>query len=550
MRRMCLFLFVIPCYPGGLNAQAEVDQTGPIATGPIQTKSIQLDEGISRLGGLTRSQLEYRLAEIDEQLQRLCPISLRSGVGAVGSRTAVGPEAWRSEWFQIELDGASPIDQIVLVPTIWRDTRAGLRADGFPLEFRIVVGSKGDSTGTVVARYTEKDGLLPRIAPLVVPCPSIVASWVRVEALRLSPRLWDDQYVLQLSEVLVFSGQENVALNQNVVASSGMRFEGETRHKRFLVDGFVPYLMDAKEGEKSIAFRKQGEMDDNPNRPLSAITDGRNFHGAILPTRDWINDLAARHKLETDRPLVIAELNRHYSRQASHLTRMTWLAALAIVGIGLTIFIDFIIRSRQLAKIKERFAADLHDELGANLHVIGLLGDLAQDAVDSPEKLKRLLQRIRVMTERSGTAVQFCTNTLDAKGLYTELLADMQRTTQRIMADQEGELRFRGNEESLRRLKPRTRADLFLFYKECLVNISRHSEATQFSAHLEAKPNDLTLIVCDNGHGLVDSPGDGVPPSLMRRARLIGAQVTVTHPERGGACVKLQLRIRKAWRQK
>ena len=34
----------------------------------------------------------------------------------------------------------------------------------------------------------------------------------------------------------------------------------------------------------------------------------------------------------------------------------------------------------------ERFAADLHNELGANIHTIGLLSDAATDAQDSKEE--------------------------------------------------------------------------------------------------------------------------------------------------------------------
>jgi signal transduction histidine kinase len=648
----------------------------------VTVSSAQAGETALGSKQLSVGQLEKRLAEIDQQLNHLCPISLRSGVGAVGSRSAVGEEETRSEWFQIDLSEPASIDRVVLVPTIWRDTKTGFRADGFPLDFRVVVGAAGDSGATVVASYTANDGLLPRVAPLVVPFPSTVASWVRIEASRLSPRLWDSRYVLQLSEVMIFSGRENIALHQNVRASSGQGIPGDSRNKQFLVDGFIPYLMDASEGEKSIAFVRQSEslaqpkfsidlglaqplssihlhavdlsdtvpqayadgygmprhllleganrsdysdavrllefesseisdfgpiimrrfpetrcqyvrltaldpdvaidnharvprigfaeielfakgknvargvpfratpMDANPNRPLRAITDGRNFYGKILPVRDWMNDLALRHDLETERPLVIAELNRRYSRQSSLLSLMTWLAALAVIGIGVTILIDRIIRMRQMANMKERFAADLHDELGANLHVIGLLGDLAQAAVDSPEKLKGLHQRIRVMTERSGTAVQNCTNILEAKELYQDLYQDMQRTTQRIMADLDGSLTLQGSEEHLQRLKLRTRADLFLFYKECLVNISRHSGATQFSALLEIDTAALSLTVSDNGQGLDDASKNNVPPSLLRRARLLGANVTATSLESGGTHIALNLLTRRFGRRR
>ncbi len=132
-----------------------------------------------------------------------------------------------------------------------------------------------------------------------------------------------------------------------------------------------------------------------------------------------------------------------------------------------------------------RLAADLHDELGANLHTIGLLSDLAFETTNDPEELSNLHRRIRSETERSGTAVRHCTDMLEADKLYTDLKEDMARAARRIMAKLEHEITITG-EKYIDQLKPRTRIDLFLFYKECLINICRHSSATQLKTHLSA----------------------------------------------------------------
>lgn len=128
--------------------------------------------------------------------------------------------------------------------------------------------------------------------------------------------------------------------------------------------------------------------------------------------------------------------------------------------------------------------------------------------------------------------------------LHADLAQDMQRSTQRIRADLDGELTLEG-EEYLRAMKPQTRADLFLFYKESLVNISRHSGATKFSAHLTASPKDLCLRVVDNGHGISDAEPTRVPASLQRRAQLLRAKVAVEHPADGGTCITLYLNTRR-----
>jgi len=283
-----------------------------------------------------------------------------------------------------------------------------------------------------------------------------------------------------------------------------------------------------------------------PVRSLAALTDGHNLYGKILPTKKWMGELARRHDLEKERIEITKELDIRHLRQKANLHLLGWVAVLLATGIVSIIFLERMRRMRQVASIQERLAADLHDELGANLHTIGLLSDLAADATNSPDEMQTLYRRIRSETERSGVAVRHCSDMLSAKGLYTDLLADMQRASNRIMARLEHKISIVG-EEHLRTLHPRTRADLFLFYKECLVNISRHSGATQYTTELVADAKSIQLKICDNGRGLEISKEPTTPKSIKRRAKLLRAEVTVTNRPEGGTCIQLNLKFRK-WR--
>lgn len=174
------------------------------------------------------------------------------------------------------------------------------------------------------------------------------------------------------------------------------------------------------------------------------------------------------------------------------------------------------------------------------MHAIGLLSDLAEDAKESPDELSMIHQRIRNVTEQTGTAVRHCSDLLEAKGLYSGLLADMERSARRIMAKFSHELSVEG-EAHLATLKPRARTDLLLFYKEYLVNISRHSGASEACTLLSATPKEITLSVHDNGRGTTD----GIPKALKRRAKLLGAQLHIESPADGGTTIHLILRIRR-----
>jgi signal transduction histidine kinase len=627
------------------------------------------------LSSLSTAELEMRLRTNDATLEQLARLSLRSGIGTIGYRSVAQADAAHLEWVEVSLDGEHAIDEIVLVPNISRNRENAFTADGFPAEFRIVIGTSADRIGRVATDGRILGHFLPRIAPLVVPIRGANASWVRIEATRLSRRAVDHRYSFQLAEVLIFSGPENVALRRPVKASSNGRALAGAWDAQFLVDGHTPYLMDSASGNQSVAFvsragekpvleidleeqvvlsriqlhtidqsdtvpqaytgdlgmprhlriegssradfsdarllldyRRQGINDTGPimmwripatacryvrisdaasdpsresdpdrftigfaeielfsgginvaqgkrakssldprqtTRPVAALTDGNNYFGGILPIRIWMKQLNQRHELETMRPVIAAELSHRYAQQKTNLRRMSWLAALLATGILLTLLAARQLRKRDALRMREQLAADLHDELGADLHTIGLLSDLAKEAIDSREELIDLLDQVRVFTERSGNAARHCTNILEARGLCEDLVEEMNRTSARLLADLEHHADYEG-EEVLKTLTPRRRIDIFLFYKECLTNILRHSGATAISTRLKVTGDRIQLIVSENGRGLPGGPeSKSIPPSLKRRARILQGTVAVGQPEGGGTSICLSVKLRK-----
>ncbi len=643
---------------------------------PLLTATVLASaESEALLDKMSLSELEQRLVAIDEELEQLAKYSLRSGLGSKGFRSSSHPDPNHTEWIEIDLRKKSIVDQIALVPSILRDSKEGFVAESFPLEFRIIAGTMDNKEEIEVAKFKADDRLLPRIAPFVANLPNVVADWIRIEATVLSPRGFEGRYYLQLAEIFVFSGLDNVALRRPVAIPEYPTQNTNAWNKNFAVDGFVPYLMDAAQGEKSISFvglpeeqpvflidlgkpyaltqinlhtveqsttiplfapgdfglprrlvveganredfsdakvlldyRRNNIKDigpittlpfaetrcrfirltaepqvesssenatpqrvgfaeielisegrnvalnksvstnlvaaESPLRSKDTLTDGLNYYGQILPTRTWMEQLARRHDLETERPLIVSELDERYARQKAYLNRTYWLVALLGGAIIAIILIDRIIRLRQIASIKERLAADLHDELGADLHTIGLLSDLAEESKRSPDELAMLHKRIRNLTMQSGNALRHCTDMLEASKSDVSIKENIYQASRRIMAKLENSISIEG-EEYLNELKSKTRFDLCLFYNECLVNISRHSGASKFTTKLRADKSNVLLAVSDNGRGISNSHINGVPKSLKRRARLLGAKVSVEKPDSGGTRINLKLKTRK-----
>ena len=616
------------------------------------------------------SELETRRKAIYSQLSKLADYSLASGIGPIGYRSSTHEQAENREWIQIEFGITAPLDEVILVPAIHLDARKRFQPDAFPDAFRLVAGTDDNTEGIVIASFDHTDTSAVGIAPFIIPCHGIEASWIRIETEKLSLRAFDNSYVLQLSEIMAFSGPRNVALKKTVTCFSKQFDQSVAWKKSFIVDGFVPYLMDAAHGMQSVAYlspaktirlpaltvdlqktqeitsiqlhtvgsndtRPQAFANDygipknllvqgannadfsdavelldlyfntiydissimtwqipptncryvrfsviepsqntrygapstrfgfseielfshgkniaygkpvTPNfsettiyRHLHNLTDGRNMFGDILPMRIWLNQLSLRHALETERPPIIRELTRRYARQKTNLNFMIWIAVLLAAASIITILVNRIIRQRELFQTRERIAANLHDELGANIHAIGLLGDLALQSKAAPEKLERLLHKLRSLTERTGLTARYCTNMLEAPDLYEDPVDNLRKTAERIIADLSHTIQPDG-EEFLLKLTPRNRIDLLLFYKECLINIIRHSGATQVRTQLRADNKQIQLIVADNGQGL----GSEIPRSLKRRARFLKANVISSPPESGGTQIILNLKL-------
>ena len=601
--------------------------------------------------------LEAEIPGIEQELAQLASPTMAGGIGSVGAESKFHALPVNTEWFRVDWEKPVPIDQVVLVPMIWL-TNQGYSAGGFPLEFRVLAGLPGDSEGIEIASFREADRLLPRSAPVVIPCQT-TASWVRIEATRLSQRIHDKNLALQLAELIVFSGEENVALHGKVTSSSISKQEGGQRHLSDLVDGYLPYVMNAP-GEKTMPFfsnlkfgqecsltidlgssfpisqihlhpvessayspagyetdlgipgefvieganqadfsdsvvlakRKKRDVTDSgtilmlpfperecryvrlttkstqPSNMLVAfseikilskgrnaaagkpvhivglqdirrpesITDGSNRFGRILPLKQWMGELAHRHELERRLPELRHEIQRRYEQQKQNMVLLGWVILLLASASVISILVMQLLKTKQIAGLKNRFAADLHDELASNLHSIGIQLELA-DRDLKPHGVG--LGDIRRLVGSTAGAVRYCISK-HTNPLAHDLPADFRSLNRRILADIECQLEIIG-EEHLHKIGPAMADDLFLFYKECLMNVSRHSKATVLRIAFQASPDRIELCVEDNGRGL---PA-GTPPSLQRRAALLGARVESARPPTGGTRISLTLKTRR-----
>ncbi|HEY1662624.1 MAG TPA: two-component regulator propeller domain-containing protein [Verrucomicrobiae bacterium] len=200
----------------------------------------------------------------------------------------------------------------------------------------------------------------------------------------------------------------------------------------------------------------------------------------------------------------------------------------------------------ELERERSRIAQDLHDELGAGLTEIGLLGGLLRNpqqiSMRKQEALERIVERCHNMVtalDEIVWAVNPRNDSINSLGDYLCHYAQnfLAPTAIRCRLEMHGA-------ESDQPLDSEQRHNIFLAFKEALNNVVRHSEATEVRIKILFEEKSLLRIsIEDNGHGLPATVEDGSDGLINLRQRMaqIGGQCEIHNSPSGGVCVSLSL---------
>jgi ligand-binding sensor domain-containing protein/signal transduction histidine kinase len=200
-------------------------------------------------------------------------------------------------------------------------------------------------------------------------------------------------------------------------------------------------------------------------------------------------------------------------------------------------------RLLELERIRGRIAADLHDDIGASLSQIAVLSEvvrmeLARGENHAEQALTRIAGASRELVD-SMSEIVWSVN--PQKDRLRDLAQHIREFAEDVFVNREIEFEFRDT-SGVRdlRLGMEARRQVFLVFKECVHNITRHSGCTRVEATLETEGDRLVLRVSDNGRGF--DPDDGAfrstcghgLDSMRSRARGLGGHLDIhTTPEQG-----------------
>lgn len=405
----------------------------------------------------------------------------------------------------VDLGEVVDIDAIRMIPAK-KPTTDLPNGFGFPREFAIMVSDTGETGERGMWRELAKlKQANPGHNPVLVPIPPSRARFVRIEATLLWKAFESYPAFFALSEVEVLSGERNLAVGklvrpsdgmQNIIASGGRYWSGAA-----LSDGFGP--------------------------------DGR-----LVSSREWMTRLDQRFQLETRRHNLKGETTRIISgwRNAA----LAVFALLGLAGAFLIIVLPIRFRihaNRELVKVRERIAGDLHDEVGSNLGSIQMIADLAEGRSGPSNELKRI-QRIAAETV---SAVRDIVWLLRPEGDHRIATVEHLRETSSIMLETL-DWKFSANEDAWNvELPEEETRHLFLFFREALHNIMRHAKATKVTIRAEKADHQFRLAIEDDGIGI--EPERMARPATLRalrqRSEALGAEFRVD--SRPGEGTRLEL---------
>ena len=346
---------------------------------------------------------------------------------------------------------------------------------GFPRKLVVSV-SDSDEPGkwTVVA---ERDMPNPGHNPVDIPFTETRARFVKVEATKLWKAFEIYPAFFALSEVEVLSDFKNLAVGKKVSSSGGM-------------------MNLIGQGGRSWT--------------LAALSDGCGPDGLLVSVREWLGLLDQRLRLETRRHVLEAEAKNLLSDWRR--TRLSGLTILGLIGAILIIVLPIRYRihaKRELTKVRERIAGDLHDEVGSNLGSIQMFADLAEGRSNPSAELKRI-QRIAAETV---SAVRDIVWLLRPQGDHRIGTVEHLRETSSIMLEAL-QWNFSANEKAWEfELPDEATRHLFLYFREALHNISRHAKSSKVDIRVETRADRFQLVIADDGVGID-------PERLMRKATL------------------------------
>lgn len=236
---------------------------------------------------------------------------------------------------------------------------------------------------------------------------------------------------------------------------------------------------------------------------------------------------------------------------------LTWwfaaLTALTIAGIVFGIYKYRVNQLLEIERVRTKIAADLHDDIAANLSSIAMFSQIVKDeagpGIRDNQVASSLLDRILYLSKESVTAIRDIIWAIDPKpeSAYDLLLKARDTVINSCRAKNINFIFEVPPRESFpaENLAPDKRKDLYLLIKESLNNSIKHSECSNLLFAAKFDNVFLKIHIKDDGIGFdMDCKKEGKGLGTMqKRAESIKAGYSLNSQKGKGTYINIKVRI-------
>jgi signal transduction histidine kinase/ligand-binding sensor domain-containing protein len=199
-----------------------------------------------------------------------------------------------------------------------------------------------------------------------------------------------------------------------------------------------------------------------------------------------------------------------------------------------------------LERERARIARDLHDQLGANLTQVALLGEMAEADKNSPEEIESHAKQISETARETTHSLDEIVWAINPSNDTLEGLANYAcKYAQEYLAL--ANVRYRVDLPTQlppTPIPPPVRHNAFLAFKEAVHNVVKHAQASEVWIRLRLQPHEFILEIEDNGRGI----GNQAAPqnrnglrNMKRRMTDIRGEFSISGGANGGTIVRLKI---------
>lgn len=238
---------------------------------------------------------------------------------------------------------------------------------------------------------------------------------------------------------------------------------------------------------------------------------------------------------------------------AAPFWRQWWfvtLVAMGIAAVAAAFHRQRAARLVELERVRMRIATDLHDEVGAGLSEIALMGEVWARHEETGDGVPgRIASTSRRLVD-SMSDIVWAIN--PEKDRVFSLSQRMRRYATTVLRSAGVALSFQSIDEPQdRALDGDARRELLLAFQEIVTNAIKHARCSRLDVRLEVRGSDLVVEVEDDGRGFDPAePSEGTGrASLSRRAERLGGACRIRSRPGAGTRVTLQVPLQRRRRE-